>query len=194
MMSKSQKIGIGVVAGLMIALGLGSGRVVLGQKEANPPQTEKEGAAEALTFIGLTIAERDLAAHIGSELTDVEGMEVKLEALKREARRYSDLHIDISIQLDAVSIGLSAREIDESRRNLITRDENAQVRMKQLHGSLDELLSELSKRKIELFLLTKKNGLPNLTTNPVENPALESIEQTLKAIESKLSAPAAIGK
>ena len=188
-MSQSQKFGLGIAGALIIALTLNSGRVVLGQKEANPQQAEKEGVAEAGKFVDLTDAERAIAQSIGNKAAQLEMMNLRWEALKREMRRYTDLQTDIAFQLNARPSGLSAREIEEMHKDLESRLEFVQVKTERLSKQFDSLAGDLATQRIELHLLAKKNGIPDLATHPAADPSLAAIEQSLKAIEAKLASP-----
>ena len=121
-------------------------------------------------------------------------MELTCAALKRVARRYVDLKSDISFQKHLTPSGLSAREFEAREQSLEGQLRGLMQENEQVASRLHDLLSDLAQQKIELFLLCKKNGLPDLTAHSTPDPALESIEQSLKAIESQLAAPAAAAK
>ena len=193
-MSTSRIVGIGMAGVLVIGLAVNSGRVALGQKEGNPAQGDKGAAAGAGKFVGLTEAEQDIAKEIGRRGARLEMLNLSLENRKHAFRRYSDLKIDLEFQSRANPPGLSARESKERLKQLDSQSAVLHQLIQNLSERLDSTVAEFAAARVELYLLAKKNGLPDLTPNPVANPSLESIERNLKAIEAKLLQPASNGK
>ena len=191
MMSKSTKAVIGITLALIIVLSFGSHGIALGQKEAVPGQAV---AGKAIELKELTQSELNLALTFGLKVAKIQEMELTCAALKRVARRYVDLKSDISFQKHLTPSGLSAREFEAREQSLEGQLRGLMQENEQVASRLHDLLSDLAQQKIELFLLCKKNGLPDLTAHSTPDPALESIEQSLKAIESQLAAPAAAAK